>query len=223
MDIKNLTLEKSFTNEKAVKAEMDSFNTQLISAGINLRKIHSYFNLKTLADVVKFADSNFIKKYLDQGEAEYLGRTFVPSSEKRRIHDQYSKVYKDVADDADYVKNFFANYPFKYTFEAGLCTLKADNDEVRKYFEKKYSRELTDEDCEYFEKFANVMKSLQDCSDWEQAHNYVNFTAVGDMLHPIDNNIYTLWQTGRFDGLTFTQMLGGSIGKIMRHEEQEED
>ena len=221
MDINNLKLDKSFVNEKLVQTSIDEFHTLIKSAQINLEAIRKYFVLRTLGDVKLFADSKYIKEFLDRGFKEFVGKTFTPPSELRRISDEYDKVYKDVAEKADGLGNFFKVYPFEYKYD-GLTLTVSDESEVRKFFEKRYIRELTDEDMEYFEKFSNVLRALEDCDRWEKKHNYVNFTATGDILRPLENNIYTLWQGGHFDGAMFAQMLGGGLGKIMHHQEQED-
>jgi hypothetical protein len=221
MDTKNLKLEKSFVNNRLVQQEIDEFHTLLMSAQINLEAIRKYFVLRTLEDVKRFADSKFIKEFLDKGFEEYVGKTFTPPSELRRISDEYKKVYDETSDKADALDNFFQVYPFQYTYD-GLSLAVANDEEVREFFKKRYIRTLTDEDLEYFDKFANVLRALEDCSRWEKKHNYVNFTKTGDVLHPLDNNIFTIWQSGLFDGEMFAQMLGGAIGKIMHHQEQED-
>jgi hypothetical protein len=221
MEEKNLKLEKSFVNTKLVQTSVDEFHTLLMSAQINLEAIRKYFVLRTLEDVRRFADSQYIRDFLDKGFTEYIGKTFTPPSELRRISDEYEKVFKDVAEKADGLGNFFKVYPFEYKYD-GLTLAVADEKEVRRFFEKRYIRTLTDEDMEYFDKFANVMRALEECSQWEIKNHYVNFTATGDMLHPLENNIYTLWQGGHFDGAMFAQMLGGGLGKIMHHQEQED-
>jgi hypothetical protein len=222
MEVNNLKLEKSFVNTKLVQTSVDEFHTLLKSAQIDVEAIRKYFVLRTLEDVQRFADSQYIRDFLDKGFTEYIGKTFTPPSELRRISDEYEKVFKDTADKADALGNFFKVYPFEYKYD-GLTLAVADEKEVRRFFEKRYIRTLTDEDMEYFDKFANVMRALEDCAQWEVKHTYVNFTKTGDVLHPLDNNIFTIWQSGHFDGEMFAQMLGGGLGKIMHHEEQDED
>jgi hypothetical protein len=199
MDIKNLKLEKSFVNERLVQTSIDEFHTLLKSAQITLKRFENTLCFAHWKTYKRFADSKYIREFLDKGFKEYVGKTFTPPSELRRISDEYEKVYKDTADKADALGNFFKVYPFEYKYD-GYFGVADESEEVRSFFEKRYIRTLTDEDMEYFEKFSNVLRALEDCSRWEKKHNYVNFTATGDVLHPLDNNIYTIWQSGHFDG-----------------------
>lgn len=218
MDTKNLKLEKSFTNNRLVQQEIDEFKSLLISVNINIEKLRQFFVIRTLEDVKKFGNSKFVKEYLDKGLEEYLGKTFVPSEEKRRISDQYSAVFKETESPAEAVRNFFEIFPFSYTYNG--MKLEADYGEVRAYFERKYHTVLSDEDCEYYERICDIMKALQACSDWEKAHNYVNYTLEGDAFNRQDN-FFTVWQRGNFGSDEFHAMIGGAIGKIQHHQEED--
>jgi hypothetical protein len=166
----------------------------------------------------KFANSEYIKAFLEQGETEYLGKTFVPVPEKKRIHQSYMDVYNATATAADTIKNFFEVYPFDYTFSPDTDILNVDCNQVRKFYENRNKVTLSDDDVEYFNMICDVMRSLQSCSDWEKSHDYYNFTEQGDAFNPLEN-IFTMWRRGHFDGATYQAMIGGRLGKLHNHKD----
>jgi hypothetical protein len=221
MDTKNLKIEKTFVNVKFSEREVTEFKSQVSSAEVDIQKLKKYFDFKNISELKQFANSEYIKKFLEQGETEFIGKTFIPQSEKKRIHAQYEDVFRDTAAAADTIKNLFDNYHFTFGYDAENNKLTYNEDEVRKFYDNKYMVVLSDSDIEYFNKICNVMKSLQECSDWEVSNGYFNFTKNGDSLYPLEN-VYTMWQRGYFDGTMFQAMLGGRIGKISHHKEQED-
>jgi hypothetical protein len=218
MDTKNLKIEKTFVNVKFSEREVTEFKSQVSSAEVDIIRLKKYFDIKDFNDLKKFANSEYIKAFLEQGETEYLGKTFVPVQEKKRIHESYMDVYNATATAADTIKNFFEVYPFDYTFSPDTDILNVDCNQVRKFYENRNKVTLSDDDVEYFNMICDVMRSLQSCSDWEKSHDYYNFTEQGDAFNPLEN-IFTMWRRGHFDGATYQAMIGGRLGKLHNHKD----
>jgi hypothetical protein len=71
MDTKNLKIEKTFVNVKFAEREVTEFKSQVSSAEVDILKLKKYFDIKDFNDLKKFANSEYIKKFLEQGETEY--------------------------------------------------------------------------------------------------------------------------------------------------------
>jgi hypothetical protein len=207
--MENKKLDKGRINQRLVDREFQEIQESFSYTKSAISDLRKYFKIDTLEDVRKYGILASLEKYLAESETQFLGKLFVPQSEKKRIHAQYNEILTDLTSACNVIENVL-KMPYKIEFNGEI--LVSDDEEIKKALEKKYYFEISDEDCKYFNILSKVFSALDEADEWEKTHNYVNFVRRGDILHPAECNIYSMWQRGEFSSDSFLNLVGGILG-----------
>jgi hypothetical protein len=213
--MENKKLDKGRINQRLVDREFQEIQESFSYTKSAISDLRKYFKIDTLEDVRKYGILASLEKYLAESETQFLGKLFVPQSEKKRIHAQYNEILTDLTSACNVIENVL-KMPYKIEFNGEI--LVSDDEEIKKALEKKYYFEISDEDCKYFNILSKVFSALDEADEWEKTHNYVNFVRRGDILHPAECNIYSMWQRHEFSTDSFLNMIGGILGHQNNHD-----